>query len=101
MLTVAGSVLGAYAMRRAYFALSHVPVIGYVAVVTGAAGGLGFQLSLELIRRGVAAVVVLDLDQNMVDAAVEKLQLSASEARISVTVRGYACNVSDSAAVKV
>lgn len=100
MLSIAGAAVAGYAARRAYREWNRVPVAGYVAVVTGGAGGLGFQLCQELIRRRVGAVVVLDLDQTAIDAAVEKLQLLATELRINVAVHGFACNVADPAAVK-
>jgi NAD(P)-dependent dehydrogenase (short-subunit alcohol dehydrogenase family) len=100
MLTTGLSLAGAYAARRAYQAWKRVPVKDDVALVTGSAGGLGFQLCVELIARGVSGVVVLDLDQAAVDAAVERLQLEATERRQTCTVRGYACNVADAAAVK-
>ncbi len=101
MLTAAASVAGAYAVRKAYCAFKREPVAGQVALVTGSGGGLGLQLCLELVRRGASGIVVLDLEQGAVDAAVEKVQLEASERRKECVVRGYACNVADAAAVKV
>jgi NAD(P)-dependent dehydrogenase (short-subunit alcohol dehydrogenase family) len=43
-----------------------------VAVITGAASGVGFGIAQEFLAEG-AKVVVVDLDQSQVDAAVSKL----------------------------
>jgi rhamnose utilization protein RhaD (predicted bifunctional aldolase and dehydrogenase)/NAD(P)-dependent dehydrogenase (short-subunit alcohol dehydrogenase family) len=48
------------------------PLTGQVALVTGAAGAIGFAVCAELISAG-AHVVVTDLDQDRVDAAVAEL----------------------------
>ena len=45
---------------------------GKVAVVTGAAGGIGEALARELLEQG-AKVTVVDLDQKRVDAAVKPM----------------------------
>jgi NAD(P)-dependent dehydrogenase (short-subunit alcohol dehydrogenase family) len=62
---------------------------GKVAVVTGAASGIGRATANLLSERGVK-VIGLDLRQTSLDAA-----LSVNE-----TAVGYACDVSDSAAVR-
>lgn len=81
--------------------LARVPLTGQRVLVTGSAGGLGFQLCKELLRRGVQAVVVVDLDQKQIDTAVTSLVAFATDLRRpGVVVQGYACNVSDSEAVK-
>jgi 3-oxoacyl-[acyl-carrier protein] reductase/17beta-estradiol 17-dehydrogenase/3alpha(17beta)-hydroxysteroid dehydrogenase (NAD+) len=42
---------------------------GKVAVVTGAAGGIGEAVALELAKRGVKAVALVDRARNLVEAA--------------------------------
>ncbi|MEU7059379.1 SDR family oxidoreductase [Streptomyces sp. NPDC046197] len=44
---------------------------GKVAVITGAASGVGFGIAEEFVGNG-AHVVIADLEQNQIDAAVEK-----------------------------
>lgn len=93
------AMIGVLAAKKAYNAFTRVPISG-VALVTGGAGGIGFILCQELIRRGAKAVVVVDLDQKVVDEAVARLSLFATDARVTVQVKGYACNVSDADQVK-
>lgn len=52
--------------------IDQVDIQGKVAVVTGAAGGIGEALAHELLAEG-AKVAVVDLDQKRVDAAVAKM----------------------------
>jgi NAD(P)-dependent dehydrogenase (short-subunit alcohol dehydrogenase family) len=65
---------------------------GQVAVVTGAASGIGRALSTALARRG-ATVVLADIDEAGVKAAADELATTA-EARVS----GTALDVADAAA---
>lgn len=55
----------------------HMPFAPRVAIVTGAASGIGFALARELITRG-ATVVVADLDADATARAVANLGPSAS-----------------------
>merc|ERR1711991_390179 len=89
----------AYAAKKAYNYSQRVPISG-VALVTGSAGGLGFQLCVELILKGIRAVCVVDLRQSQVDEAVERLQTIATELRKKVLVTGFVCNVADVDMVK-
>ena len=43
------------------------------AIVTGAASGIGFQICRSLLKRGVAAVALLDIDTNGLHAAKAEL----------------------------
>ena len=63
------------------------PVRGKVAIVTGAARGIGFATATELSRRG-ASVVVLDLDPDAATAAAEALPGAALGIAADVTDRG-------------
>lgn len=64
-----------------------------IALVTGAASGIGRSLVLELARRG-AVVVAWDLDEARLGAVVDELRgVGARRAH------GYACDVSDADAV--
>jgi NAD(P)-dependent dehydrogenase (short-subunit alcohol dehydrogenase family) len=65
---------------------------GQVAVVTGAASGIGFALCAELGARGLS-VVLVDIDQEMLDRAANLL------AERGVTVQAVATDVSDADAV--
>lgn len=76
-------------------------VRGTRAVVTGGASGLGLALARTLLRRGAAALVLLDLEEKALERAQEQLLLLATQLRLSVVVRTYVCNVADPAAVKV
>lgn len=66
------------------------PVAGKVALVTGAARGIGFGTAEELTRRG-ARVVVVDLDQTAAEEAAERLGPGAM---------GLACDVTDGGALR-
>ena len=63
------------------------PVRGKVAIVTGAARGIGFATAAELSRRG-ASVVVLDLDPEAAAAAAAALPGPALGLAADVTDRG-------------
>ncbi|MFN8111984.1 MAG: short-chain dehydrogenase/reductase [Solirubrobacterales bacterium] len=63
------------------------PVRGKVAIVTGAARGIGFATATELSRRG-ATVVVVDLDPEAAAAAAEALPGTALGLAADVTDRG-------------
>lgn len=54
-------------------------VEGAVAVVTGAAGGIGEALSRALLERGASAVVMADLDDDRLDAAADALLADLGE----------------------
>ena len=56
-----------------------------VAVVTGGAKGIGFALAQAFLAEGARAVVVVDLEQAAVDAAVEQLGAGASGAALDVS----------------
>ena len=66
---------------------------GQVAVVTGAASGIGHALSTALARRG-AIVILADIDEAGVKAAADELA-----ARTPTVVAGTALDVSDAGAV--
>ncbi|MCB0875832.1 MAG: SDR family NAD(P)-dependent oxidoreductase [Solirubrobacterales bacterium] len=63
------------------------PVTGKVAIVTGAARGIGRATAAELSRRG-ATVVVVDLDEEAAVAAAESLPGQALGLAADVTDRG-------------
>ena len=63
------------------------PVRGKVAIVTGAARGIGFATAIELSRRG-ASVVVVDLDPEAAAAAAAALPGPALGLAADVTDRG-------------
>jgi NADP-dependent 3-hydroxy acid dehydrogenase YdfG len=64
---------------------------GHVAVVTGAASGIGFALASALTERGVA-VVMADVEAAALEKAAAKLSI---DSRVATLV----CDVSDAAAV--
>ncbi len=59
-----------------------------IAVVTGAAGGIGYAVA-KLFAQSGAKVTIVDLQKEAVDKAVEALQAFGD-------VRGFACDVTDS-----
>jgi NAD(P)-dependent dehydrogenase (short-subunit alcohol dehydrogenase family) len=65
--------------------MASYPVAGKIALVTGAARGIGFGTAQELTKRG-ATVVVVDLDQTAAQEAAERLGPEAM---------GLACDVTD------
>jgi NAD(P)-dependent dehydrogenase (short-subunit alcohol dehydrogenase family) len=66
---------------------------GRGAVITGGASGIGFACAQEFTRRG-ARVVLADIDQNALDAAVEQLRANGVEAH------GVICDVTRLEAVE-
>ncbi len=62
-------------------------VAGKVAIVTGAARGIGFGVAQALARRGTA-IVVVDLDQRAADSAASQLPGPALAFAADVTDRG-------------
>ncbi len=70
--------------------MASYPVAGKIALVTGAARGIGFGTAEELTRRG-ASVVVVDLDKSAADEAAERLGANAM---------GLACDVTDEGALR-
>ena len=70
--------------------MTHFPVGGKVAIVTGAARGIGFGTAQALARRG-ATVVVVDLDKDAARRAAEQLPGPAL---------GFAADVTDRAAMQ-
>lgn len=70
--------------------MASYPVAGKVALVTGAARGIGFGTAQELTRRG-AKVVVVDLDQTAAEDAAERLGPDAM---------GLSCDVTDGGALR-
>src|SRR6476659_3528391 len=68
---------------------------GRVAVVTGAARGIGFAIAQRFAQEG-ARVAVLDLDEGQAQDAAGKLESGTEGAHL-----GVACNVGDSASVEV
>lgn len=101
LVRAASVVGGGLLARKLYQTVSRVPLTDASVLITGSAGGLGFLLCKEMIRRGAKAVVVVDLDSRVVDDAVTKLQVFATDLRrTGVLVKGYQCNVSDADAVR-
>jgi NAD(P)-dependent dehydrogenase (short-subunit alcohol dehydrogenase family) len=70
--------------------MASYPVNGKIAMVTGAARGIGFGTAQELTKRG-ATVVVVDLDQGAADDAAERLGPEAM---------GIGCDVTDEGAMR-
>ena len=66
---------------------------GRGAVITGGASGIGFASAQEFTRRG-ARVVLADIDQTALDAAVERLRADGAEAH------GVICDVTKLDAVE-
>ncbi|WP_123024575.1 SDR family NAD(P)-dependent oxidoreductase [Mycolicibacterium stellerae] len=66
---------------------------GRGAVITGGASGIGFASAQEFTRRG-ARVVLADIDQSALDAAVEQLRSAGAEAH------GVICDVTKLDAVE-
>lgn len=65
--------------------VDHMRLDGKVAVITGAAQGVGFGIAQEFINHG-ASVVVADLHQNAIDRAVSELGPNGFGAVADVTV---------------
>lgn len=68
-------------------------VRGRIALITGAAGGIGRHLAVELARRG-ATPVLWDLDIEALEPALAEIKT-----RTATTAYGFACDVTDRHAV--
>jgi 3-oxoacyl-[acyl-carrier protein] reductase len=73
--------------------MSDKSLTGRVAIVTGAARGLGRATALTLARRG-AAVVVNDVRRELADGVVEEIEAAGGEAM------AYVADISDEAQVE-
>jgi NAD(P)-dependent dehydrogenase (short-subunit alcohol dehydrogenase family) len=71
--------------------VAHYDVNGKIALVTGAARGIGFATAEALTRRG-ASVAVVDLNQDQAEVAAERLGAGRAV--------GLAADVSDAAAIE-
>lgn len=69
-------------------------LMGKVAVVTGAARGIGFEIVGQLLKAG-AKVVLVDLDKSSIDNAIARLAVESLE-----NISGYSCDVSDADSVE-
>src|ERR1700675_5188258 len=59
---------------------------GQVAVITGAAGGIGQALALDMTRRGAAAIALVDFSERVVQVARE---INAEAGRqVAIAYRG-------------
>jgi NAD(P)-dependent dehydrogenase (short-subunit alcohol dehydrogenase family) len=74
------------------FAHDWLGLTGRVCVVTGAAGGIGAEISRQLLVAG-ARVVMLDRDISQLNHAVQKLNASTTQ------VQGMACDVTQQSSV--
>ncbi|GGM62332.1 3-oxoacyl-ACP reductase FabG [Microbacterium saperdae] len=70
-----------------------------IAVVTGAAGGIGHATALRLAREGATSVII-DLDAQRTEAAVAAIGADLEVADSGGGAFGIACDVSDSSAVE-
>src|ERR1700752_1170125 len=59
---------------------------GHVAVITGAAGGIGHALALEMARRGAAGMALVDSSERVVQVAREINNESGQQ--IAIPYRG-------------
>src|SRR5437762_1735915 len=59
---------------------------GRVAVITGAAGGIGSALALRFAAEGAAGIVLCDLDLEAVTGLAARLEGDAFGARVDVAV---------------
>jgi len=66
---------------------------GSIAIVTGAASGIGREIALELARRG-AKVILADIDTEMLDKTLQAITEAGRKATSAI------CDVTDFAAVK-
>ncbi len=64
-----------------------------IAIVTGAATGIGFATAKKFLEEGAKAVVICDLSQERVDNAIKELSAFG-------TVDGYIVDVSDKVSVQ-
>ncbi len=65
------------------------------AVITGAASGIGLALAEELLKRGVAKIVIADYNKDNLDKHTERLN-----AQYPGKVKGILCDVTDENQVK-
>ena len=63
-----------------------------IAVITGAAGGIGQALALEMTRRGVGALALVDFSERVTDVAREVNALAGRE--MAFPCRGDTCDIS-------
>ncbi len=77
------------------YSVSAMRLEGKVAIVTGAARGIGFAVSEAFLREG-AKLMLCDINQDTVDDAVSKLK----EAIPDADVEGFGFNVCDTEGVK-
>lgn len=66
---------------------------GRTAVVTGAGGGIGRAVAIELAKAGMKTVV-LDLNQELVDGTLDEIKT------LGLIATGFACNVTNEGAVE-
>ena len=66
---------------------------GRTAVVTGAGGGIGRAVAIELAKAGMKTVV-LDLNQELVDGTLDEIKTQG------LIATGFACNVTNEGAVE-
>ena len=73
---------------------------GRVALVTGAAGGIGGALAHALVRRGARAIVLTDVDAEGLDRARERLLGAAALAATDVSITAAVVDLTDGDALR-